>query len=146
MRIKPIEIFLVEDNPDDVRLTREAFKDAKVRNNMNVANDGVEALAYLRREGKYAGTQIPDLIILDLNLPKKDGREVLNDIKADEKLRTIPLVVMTTSMEEKDVLAAYGLHANAYVVKPIDFSQLVAVVKSIEHFWFSVVRLPPKEK
>jgi CheY-like chemotaxis protein len=139
---KPIEILLVEDSPGDVRLTRECLKDAKVGNTLHVVNDGVEALAFLRRQGKYASAARPDLILLDLNLPKKDGREVLAEIKADEDLRRIPVVVLTISKSEEDVLKTYELHANCYIVKPIDLNQFIGVVKSIEEFWLTIVKLP----
>ncbi|MFA5353060.1 MAG: response regulator [Thermodesulfovibrionales bacterium] len=139
---RSIEILLVEDNPGDVRLTQENFKDSKIRNNLHVAVDGVEAMAFLRREGKYAGAVRPDLILLDLNLPRKDGREVLADIKADPNLRTIPVVVLTISKAEEDILRAYNLHANCYITKPIDLEQFSKIVTSIEDFWLSIVRLP----
>lgn len=141
----PIEILLVEDNPGDVRLTQEALKDGKVRNNMRVVKDGVEALKFLRREGKYAGMPRPDLILLDLNLPKKDGREVLAEIKGDEVLRCIPVVVLTTSRAEQDILKAYDLHANCYITKPVDLDQFITVVKSIEDFWLTIVKLPRRK-
>jgi two-component system response regulator len=140
--VKPIEILLVEDNPGDVRLTKEALKEAKVINHLTVLKDGVEALTFLRREGQYANAPRPHLILLDLNLPKKDGREVLAEIKDDEKLKRIPVVVLTTSQNEQDVLKTYNLHANCYVTKPVDFNQFAEVVKSIESFWFTVVILP----
>ena len=139
---RPVEILLVEDNPGDARLTREALRDTKVHNRLNVATDGVEALAYLRRQGKYAHAARPDLILLDLNLPRKDGREVLAEIKADDDLRSIPVVVLTTSRAEQDIVRSYNLHANAYVTKPVDLDQFITVVKSIEDFWFTIVRLP----
>ncbi|NTU41601.1 MAG: response regulator [Nitrospirales bacterium] len=139
---RPIEILLVEDNPGDVRLTQENFKDSKIRNNLHVAVDGVEAMAFLRREGKYANEVRPDLILLDLNLPRKDGREVLADIKEDPNLRTIPVVVLTISKAEADILRAYNLHANCYITKPIDLEQFSKIVTSIEDFWLSIVRLP----
>jgi two-component system, chemotaxis family, response regulator Rcp1 len=141
-KLKPIDILLVEDNPGDVRLTQEAMHDAKVRNKLHVVNNGVEALAYLRHTGKYAQEQYPDLILLDLNLPQMGGGEVLEKIKEDEKLRRIPVVVLTTSQAEQDILRSYNLHANAYVVKPVDLEQFIAVVKSIESFWLEIVRLP----
>jgi len=140
---RPVEILLVEDNPGDVRLTREALREAKVRNNLSVAPDGVEALAYLRKEGQYADAVRPDLILLDLNLPRKDGREVLEEVKADPALRHIPVVVLTSSQAEQDILRAYDLHANCYVTKPVDLDQFITVVKSIEDFWFTIVKLPP---
>ena len=142
----PIEILLVEDNPGDVRLTQEALRDAKVHNTLHVVTDGVEALAFLRREGKYAGSRRPDVILLDLNLPRKDGREVLAEIKVDEELRSIPVVVLTTSTAEQDILKAYELHANCYITKPVDLEQFIEVVRSIQDFWFTVVRLPPNGK
>ncbi len=141
---KPIEILLVEDNPGDVRLTVEALKEAKVGNNLHVAEDGVEAMAFLRREGKYAEVPRPDLILLDLNLPKKDGREVLAEVKADAALKRIPVVVMTTSKAEEDILRSYDLHANCYITKPVDLDQFMAVVKSIEDFWLTIVKLPSR--
>src|SRR4051794_28214029 len=133
--VKPIEILLVEDSPADVDLTREALEDAKVHNNLNVVNDGVEALAFLRREGVHAAAPRPDLILLDLNLPKKDGREVLAEIKADPILRRIPVVILTTSQAEQDILKSYDLHANCYISKPVDLDAFVDVVRSIEGFW-----------
>lgn len=143
---QPIEVLLVEDNPGDVRLTREALKEGKVRNNLSVAPDGVEALAFLRRQGRYADAPRPDLILLDLNLPKKDGREVLEEIKADPALRTIPVVILTTSEAERDIARAYDLHANCYITKPVDLDQFITVVKSIEDFWFTIVKLPPEPR
>jgi len=137
----PIEILLVEDNPGDVRLTREALKDAKVHNTLHVAMDGVEALAFLRKQGKHAAAPLPDLILLDLNLPKKNGREVLEDIKNDDALRHIPVVILTTSQAERDIAESYRLHANAYVTKPVDLEQFLTVVKSIEQFWLEIVKL-----
>ena len=141
---RPVEILLVEDNPGDVRLTREALRAGKVRNNLYVASDGVDALAFLRREGQYADAVRPDLILLDLNLPRKDGREVLQEIKADATLRYIPVVVLTSSQAEQDILRAYDLHANCYVSKPVDLDQFIHVVHSIEDFWFTIVKLPPE--
>ena len=140
---KPIEIFLVEDNPGDVRLTQEAFKEGKVRNNLSVVEDGLEALAFLRREGKYAGAPRPDLILLDLNLPRKDGRLVLADIKEDPKLRSIPVVILTPSKAEEDIVRTYNLHANCYITKPVDLDQFIRVVRCIEDFWLTIVKLPP---
>ncbi len=139
---RPIEILLVEDNPGDVRLTIEGLKDSKVRNTLHVAQDGVEAMAFLRREGPHAGAARPDLILLDLNLPRMDGREVLSAIKSDVKLKTIPIVVLTTSRAEQDVLRSYELQANCYITKPVDLEQFITVVKSIEDFWFTIVTLP----
>jgi CheY-like chemotaxis protein len=141
---RPIEILLVEDNPGDVRLTIEALKEGKVRNNLAVAKDGVEALAFLRRQGSYTDASRPDLILLDLNLPRKDGREVLAEIKEDPSLRRIPVVVLTTSKAEEDIVRTYDLHANCYITKPVDLEQFISVVRSIDDFWLSVVRLPPK--
>src|ERR1700722_8878169 len=138
----PIEILLVEDSPGDVRLTREAFKDAKVHINLHVAADGAKAMAFLTREGEYATVPRPDLILLDLNLPKKDGREVLEEIKEDPTLKTIPVVILTTSSSEADVLRSYQLHANCYITKPVGLEGFLTVVKSIDNFWLSVVRLP----
>jgi CheY-like chemotaxis protein len=137
----PIEILLVEDNPGDVRLTREALKDAKVRNTLHVAMDGVEALAFLRKEGKHAAAPRPDLILLDLNLPRKNGREVLEEIKQDDALSHIPIVILTTSQAELDIVESYRLHANAYVTKPVDLEQFLKVVGSIEEFWLEIVKL-----
>jgi len=138
----PIEILLVEDSPDDACLTIDALQEGRVRNNITLLEDGVSAMAFLRREGRYAQAPRPDLILLDLNLPRKNGREVLTEIKQDPHLRRIPVVVMTSSDDEKDILAAYDRHVNAYVTKPVDLDQFIAVVKSIEHFWFSIVKLP----
>lgn len=140
---KPIEILLVEDNPGDVRLAAEALRDAKVRNQLHVVEDGVEAMSFLRREGQYVGISRPDLILLDLNLPRKDGREVLAEIKQDADLKRIPVVILTSSAAEQDVLQAYNLYANCYITKPVDLDQFLKVVKSIEDFWLVVVRLPP---
>ena len=140
-----IEILLVEDNPGDVRLTREALKEAKVRNSLSVASDGVEAMAFLRREGIYSMAPRPDIVLLDLNLPKKDGRQVLTEVKADPELRRIPVVILTTSKAEEDIIKTYDLHANCFVTKPVDFDQFVKVVQSIEHFWLSIVTLPPAD-
>jgi two-component system, chemotaxis family, response regulator Rcp1 len=141
---RPIEILLVEDNPGDVRLTQEALREGKVRNHLNVAADGVEALAFLRREGQHAHAPQPDLILLDLNLPKRGGREVLAEIKADPELRRIPVVILTVSKAEEDVLKSYNLHANCYITKPVNLDQFLTVVQSIEDFWLTVVMLPPK--
>jgi CheY-like chemotaxis protein len=138
----PIEILLVEDNPGDVRLTQEVLKDGRICNTLKVVGDGVEALAYLRQEGIYADAKRPDLVLLDLNLPKKDGREVLAEVKGSCELRTIPVVVLTTSSAEIDVVKAYDLHANCYITKPVDLDQFVKVVRSIEDFWLAIVRLP----
>lgn len=140
--IYPIEILLVEDTPGDVRLTQEALREGKVKNNLHVARDGVEALAFLRREGIHKDAVRPDLVLLDLNLPRKDGREVLAEIKADPALKMLPVVVLTTSSAENDIVNTYSLHANCYITKPVDLEQFVKVVKSIDDFWLTVVRLP----
>ena len=139
-----IEILLVEDNPGDARLTIEAMREAKVRNRMHVVEDGVEAMAFLRRQGRYGEAPRPDLILLDLNMPRKDGREVLAEVKADPDLKRIPVVILTTSRAEEDVLRAYDLHANCYVTKPVDFEQFMRVVREIDEFWVKVVTLPRK--
>lgn len=139
---RPVEILLVEDSPGDVRLTREVLKDGKVLNHLSVVEDGVEAMAFLHRIEKFAQAPHPDLILLDLNLPKKDGREVLTEIKADQNLRRIPVVILTISQAEEDIIKAYNLHANCYITKPIDLNQFIKVVKSIEEFWLTIVRLP----
>jgi CheY-like chemotaxis protein len=139
---RPVEILLVEDNPGDVRLTREALREGKIRNHLSVVPDGVEALAFLRRAGRYAEAPHPDVILLDLNLPRKSGREVLAEIKADGQLRRIPVVILTTSADEQDVLRAYELHANCYITKPVDFEQFSTVIQAIENFWLTVVTLP----
>lgn len=145
MNSRTIEILLVEDNPGDARLTLEAFKEGRVLNNIQVIGDGVEALAYLRRQGpNYRNAVQPDLILLDLNLPKMDGREVLEEIKADERLKRIPVVVLTTSAAEEDVARAYGSHANCYITKPVELDQFLSVVQSIDSFWLSLVKLPPQ--
>jgi CheY-like chemotaxis protein len=140
---RPVEILLVEDNPGDERLTREALKEGKVYSNLYWVKDGVEAMAFLRKQGKYAASPRPDIVLLDLNLPKKDGREVLEEIKTDEDLKRIPVVVLTTSKAEEDVLRTYNLHANCYVTKPVDLEKFIVVVKSIDRFWLTVVTLPP---
>jgi len=136
------EILLVEDNPGDVRLAKEGLKESKVTNNLHVVEDGEEAIAFLRKEGEYSNAVTPDLILLDLNLPKKDGREVLAEIKADEQLRRIPIVILTTSKAEEDIIKTYNLHANCYVTKPVDLDQFVKIVKSVNSFWFEMVTLP----
>ena len=138
----PIDVLLVEDSLGDVRLTREAFKDARVHINLHVATDGVEAMAFLRREGEHANAPRPDLILLDLNLPRKDGREVLREIKESETLGSIPVVILTTSASEVDILRSYRLHANCYISKPVGLEEFLKVVKSIDNFWLSVVKLP----
>ena len=142
--VMPIQILLVEDNPGDVRLTIEALKDAKVYNNLSVVEDGVLALEFLHQRGEYRHAPRPDLVLLDLNLPRKNGREVLADIKTDDMLKTIPVVILTTSQAEEDVLRAYSLHANCYITKPVDFTQFLNVVRAIEQFWLTIVLLPPK--
>ena len=144
IRSKPIDILLVEDNLGDVRLTREALKEGKVLNKLYVVGDGVEALEFLRHEGAFATAAAhPDIILLDLNLPKMDGRELLARIKSDPKLRRIPVVILTTSKSEEDILKSYDLHANCYITKPVDLEQFITVVKSVEEFWFTIVKLPP---
>ena len=140
---RPIEILLVEDNPGDVRLTKEALKEGKVYSNLHTVKDGVEAMEFLRKKGKYKDVPRPDIILLDLNLPKKDGREVLQEIKTDEALKRIPVVVLTTSKAEEDVVRTYNLHANCYVTKPVDLEKFMVVVKTIDSFWLTVVTLPP---
>jgi chemotaxis family two-component system response regulator Rcp1 len=139
----PIEILLVEDNPGDMRLTKEALKEGKVYNNLHWAKDGVEALRFLRRDGEFAKAPRPDIILLDLNLPKKDGREVLSIIKNDDKLKHVPVVILTTSKAEEDVVRSYNLHANCYVTKPVDLDKFISVVHAIDRFWLTVVTLPP---
>ena len=139
---EPIQILLVEDNPGDARLAAEALKENKVRNDLHHVKDGVEAMDFLYRRGEYGDATVPDLILLDLNLPRKDGREVLAEIKEDAELRLIPVVVLTTSATERDLVKTYDLHANAYVIKPIDLDQFIEVVRSIESFWFTIVKLP----
>lgn len=141
---RPIEILLVEDNPGDVRLTKEALKEGKVRNNLQVAEDGEEALEFLRRQGRHAQARRPDLVLLDLNLPKKSGREVLEEIKADPELKRIPVVILTVSKAEQDILKSYNLHANCYITKPVNLDQFIEVVQAIEDFWLTVVMLPPR--
>jgi chemotaxis family two-component system response regulator Rcp1 len=144
MLVKPVSILLVEDNPGDVRLTAEALKEAKVHNHLYVVEDGVEAMAFLRREGTYADAPRPDIILLDLNLPRKDGREVLTEMKADRVFGHIPVVILTTSEAEQDVLETYNLHANCYITKPVDPAQFIRVVQAIEDFWLYIVKLPPQ--
>jgi chemotaxis family two-component system response regulator Rcp1 len=138
----PIEILLVEDSAGDVRLTKEALRDAKVQNNLHVASDGLEATAFLLRQGKHANAPRPDLILLDLNLPKKGGRAVLEEIKLDPSLKSIPVVILTTSAAEEDILRSYQLHANCYITKPVDLDQFLKVVRTIDNFWLAIVKLP----
>jgi len=140
--VHPIEILLVEDNPGDARLAKEALKDSKLMNTLNIAEDGVEAMNFLHQTGKYSKMPRPDLIILDLNLPKKDGREVLAEIKTDDDLKRIPVVILTISKAEEDILKSYNLHANCFITKPLDLDQFMKVVKSIEDFWLTIVKLP----
>ena len=139
---QPIDVLLVEDDPGDVLMTQEAFKDYKIANRLSVVTNGEDAIAYLRKQGRFSDAPTPDLVLLDLNLPRRDGREVLRDVKSDSELRRIPVVVLTTSDAEEDVLASYELHANAYVRKPVDFDQFVAAVRAIDDFFITVVRLP----
>ncbi len=141
---KPVDVLLVEDDPGDVLLTQETLLGSKIRTNLHVVSDGVEALAFLRKEGQYHGVPRPDLILLDLNMPRKDGREVLADIKEDPDLKTIPVAVLTTSSQDEDILKSYELHANCYITKPVGLEQFSTVVQSLEDFWFAIVRLPPK--
>lgn len=141
---KIVDILLVEDNPGDVRLAQEALKASKMRNNLFVVDDGVKAMEFLRQQGAYAKVPRPDLILLDLNLPRKNGREVLAEVKADPSLKRIPVVVLTVSRDEEDILKAYNLHANCYISKPIDFEQFMKITRTIEEFWLTIVKLPPK--
>jgi two-component system, chemotaxis family, response regulator Rcp1 len=143
--LETICILLVEDNPGDVRLTKEALKDAKVLNEVFVASDGVEAMQFLHKEGRFPDVPLPDLILLDLNLPRKDGREVLAEIKKDPALKRIPVVILTTSKTDEDIIKTYDLHANAYVTKPVDLNRFIEIMHSLEEFWFTIVKLPPKE-
>ncbi|MEW6087820.1 MAG: response regulator [bacterium] len=143
--VNPIEILLVEDNPADVRLTIETLKEEKICNNVHVVSDGEEALDFLHRRGKYSNAVRPDLILLDLNLPRIDGREVLREIKESDKLKMIPVVVLTVSKAEEDIIKSYKLHANCYITKPIDLAQFVKVAKAVQDFWLTIVKLPPKE-
>ncbi|WP_199328422.1 response regulator [Anabaena azotica] len=140
----PIEVLLVEDNPGDAELTRIALEDSKISVNLNIVEDGVEAMAFLRKQDKYSNVPHPDIVLLDLNLPRKDGREVLAEIKTDNHLKRIPVVVLTTSQAEEDIIKAYNLSANCYITKPVDFDQFVRIVQSIENFWFAIVKLPPE--
>lgn len=139
---RPAEVLLVEDSPGDVRLTREALKEGKVRNNLSVVSDGVEAMEFLRREGRFADAPRPDIVLLDLNMPRKDGREVLAEMKGDDTLKRIPVVILTTSDAEQDILRTYNLHANCYLKKPVDLEQFISIVKSVEDFWLTIVQLP----
>ena len=139
---RPVEILLVEDNPDDALLTEEALQEAKVWSNLSVTVDGVEAMDFLRRHGKFANAPTPDIMFLDLNLPRMDGREVLAEVKGDDQLKHLPIVILTTSGAEQDILRSYRLHANCYVTKPVDLEQFIKIVQSIEEFWFTVVKLP----
>ena len=143
---RPIEVLLVEDNPGDARLTREALREGKIHNNLHHARDGVEALAFLKREGEFAKAPMPDLVLLDLNLPRKDGREVLAEMKQDPRLRTIPVVVLTTSEAENDIVRSYELHANCYITKPVGLEQFISIVREIESFWLAVVTLPTRNE
>lgn len=144
--LQPINILLIEDNPGDIRLTKEVLKEGKIRNNLSIAMDGEEALAFLKKQDNYKDVVTPDIILLDLNLPKKDGREVLAEIKADNSLKHIPVIVLTTSAAEQDILNTYAHHANCYITKPVDFNQFISVIRSIELFWLTIVKLPSKEK
>lgn len=144
-RGRPIEILLVEDNPSDIRLIQEAFREGKIWNNLHIAKDGEKALAFLRREGDFKDAPHPDLILLDLNLPRMDGREMLAHVKVSEELRRIPIVILTTSKSEEDILRSYDLHANCYITKPVDLDQFIRVVQSIEFFWLSIVMLPTEQ-
>ncbi len=142
--VNPIDILLVEDNPGDARLAKEALKESKIHNNLYIVLDGEEALQFLRKEGEFSGAVTPDLILLDLNLPKIDGREVLDTVKRDENLKMIPVVILTTSRAEEDIIKSYKLHANCFISKPLDLDQFMKVVRSIEDFWLSIVKLPSK--
>lgn len=144
MSVRVVEILLVEDNPGDVRLIIEAFKEGKILCNLNVVGDGVEAVQFLKQEDKYENSPRPDIIMLDLNLPRKDGRQVLEEIKSDERYKRIPVMVLTTSSAEEDILKSYNLHANCYITKPVDLDQFMSLVKSIENFWLTIVKLPPE--
>ena len=141
---KSIDILLVEDNPGDIRLTKEAFKDGKIKNELNVVMDGEEAVLYLKKKEKYVNATTPDIILLDLNLPKKDGREVLAEIKSDPELKLIPVIILTTSSAQSDILNTYSHHANCYIMKPVDFNQFINVIRTIENFWLTIVKLPSK--
>jgi CheY-like chemotaxis protein len=141
---KPIDILLVEDSKGDIGLIEEVFEEAKIKNNLHIAEDGEEAILFLNNQGPFSDAPRPDIILLDLNLPKKDGREVLQEVKGDDNLKNIPIVVLTTSKAEEDILRSYNLHANAYVTKPVDFNQFITVIKTIEDFWLQIVKLPSK--
>jgi CheY-like chemotaxis protein len=141
---KPIDILLVEDSKGDIGLIEEVFEEAKIKNNLHIAEDGEEAILFLNNQGPFSDAPRPDIILLDLNLPKKDGREVLQEVKEDDNLKNIPIVVLTTSKAEEDILRSYNLHANAYVTKPVDFNQFIKVIKTIEDFWLQIVKLPSK--
>jgi CheY-like chemotaxis protein len=143
--LQPIEILMADDNKGDVRLALEALKGAKVKNNVHVVGDGVEAMAFLRKEGKYAKMTRPDILLLDLNMPRKGGIEVLKEIKTDDELKTLPVVILTVSQADEDILKSYNLHANCYISKPVDLDQFIKIVKSLEDFWFTIVKLPPVE-
>jgi two-component system, chemotaxis family, response regulator Rcp1 len=143
---RPIEILLVEDNPGDQRLTKEALREGKIRNNLRIVEDGEAAIAFLNAEGRYSGLPQPDLILLDLNLPRKDGREVLREIKSSETLKKIPVIVLTTSQAEEDILKAYNLNANCYITKPVDYDQFIRTIRAIEDFWLTIVKLPRSEE
>jgi len=143
-KTRPIEILLVEDNPGDIRLTQEVLKEGKIQNNLRIVENGVEAISFLHKDGKYSSALTPDLILLDLNLPKKDGREVLQEIKNDDELKKIPIVVLTTSQAEEDILKVYNLNANCYISKPVELDEFINVVKSVEDFWLSIVKLPSR--
>jgi len=143
--VKTVEVLLIEDNAGDIRLTQEALKESNLLVHLSIARDGEEAMAFLQRQGAFASSPIPDLILLDLNLPKKDGREVLQEIKADARLKRIPVVVLTTSQADSDILTTYGFHANCYITKPVDMDQFIKIVKMLEEFWFTIVKLPSRE-
>lgn len=140
-----VDILLVEDNLADIRLTQEVFKDARIRNTINIVTDGEDAMKYLKKKGKFSGAKAPDIVLLDLNLPKKGGKEVLAEIKSDEVLKIIPVIILTTSSDERDILSSYYSYANCYITKPIDLSQFVKVVQAVEEFWLSMVQLPKIE-
>lgn len=141
-RMKPISILLVEDNPGDIYLTQEAFRESKFSNSLQVVKNGIECMEFLRRRGKYSEAQMPDVILLDLNLPKKNGREVLAEIKRDDRLKYIPVIVLTSSQNEKDIRSSYELNANCYITKPVDYDEFIHIIRAIENFWFSIVKLP----